>query len=104
MNRVAFVAFTSSLLLVGSAGCVGPAQIGADRETFKTVDALYTAVGLRDPEKVDQCAMKLKSLRDSGKVPEAAYKSLEAIVAQAKDGKWEPALERLSTFMEGQRR
>jgi hypothetical protein len=98
------VAFTSMLLVLGPWGCWGPPQIGADREAFKAVDALYTAVGLRDAGKVDQCRARLESLRDAGKIPEGAYASLESIIGEAKGGKWEPALEHLSKFMEGQRR
>ena len=104
MKRMVIIALISSLLVLGFRGCGGRPQIGADRETFKTVDALYTAVGLREVEKVDQCEARLTSLRDAGKIPEDAYTSLESIIAEAKDGKWEPALERLSRFMEGQRR
>jgi hypothetical protein len=83
-------------------GCGGPPQIGADRETFKTVDALYTAIGLRDAARVEQTGAKLKSLRDAGKIPERAYRSLESIIAESREQKWEPALARLSRFMEGQ--
>jgi hypothetical protein len=103
MNR-AIAGFTSALLALVPVGCGGPPQIGADRDTFKAVDALYTAVGLRDPRLVDQCAEKLKTLRDAGKIPEDASRSLESIIAEAKGGKWEPAQERLSNFMEGQHR
>jgi hypothetical protein len=83
-------------------GCGGPPQIGADREAFKTVDALYTAIGLRDATRVEQIGAKLRSLRDAGKLPERAYRSLESIIEESREQKWEPALGRLSRFMEGQ--
>jgi hypothetical protein len=104
MNRTAIVAVMSSLLVLALGGCGGPPQIGAEKDTFKAVDALNTAVGLRDPKLVDRCEAKLKGLRDAGKIPEAASKSLDSIIAEAKGGKWEPAQERLSRFMAGQRR
>jgi len=104
MIRTAIAGIALSLFALGIVGCGRPPQIGGDKETFKTVDALYTAVSLRDAGKVDQCAAKLKSLRDADKLPEAASRSLDAIIAQTKDGQWEPALEQLSTFMEGQSR
>ncbi len=104
MNRMVIAGFASSLLALGLGGCGDPPQIGADREAFKAVDALYTAVGLRDAGKIDQCGAELKSLQEAGKVPEDVYKSLESISAEAKDGRWETAQERLSKFMEGQRR
>jgi hypothetical protein len=97
------VAATILLLVLPLAGCGGPPQIGADRETFQTVDALYTAVGLRDAARVEQTGAKLKSLRDAGKIPERAYRSLELVIAESRERKWEPALDRLTRFMEGQR-
>jgi hypothetical protein len=103
MNRV-IAGLTLALLALVPVGCGGPTQIGADKDTFKAVDALYTAVGLRDARLVVLCEEKLKSLRGAGKIPEAASGSLESIIAEAKGGKWEPAQERLSKFMEGQRR
>jgi hypothetical protein len=96
-------AATLLLLVVLPGGCGGPPQIGADRETFRTVDALYTAIGLRDAARVEQTGATLKSLRDAGKIPEQAYRSLESIIAESRERKWEPALDHLSRFMEGQR-
>lgn len=104
MKRAAFGVFALALFATMLSSCGAPPQIGTDKETFKGVDALYTAVGLRDVGKIDQCMAKLKSLQEAGKMPESAYKSVDAISVDAKAGKWELALERLSKFMEGQRR
>ncbi len=96
----------AALMLLGivTGGCGSHAQIGADPETFKTVDALYTAVSLRDPKLVDQCAGKLKELQAAGKLPEAAYATLDGLMGEAKSGGWESAQDRLARFMEAQRR
>jgi hypothetical protein len=94
----------AAILMMPIVGCGGPPQIGADKEAFKTVDALYTAVGLRDVAKLEDCGSRLRGLKESGKLPEDAWKTLEAIINQAKGGAWEPAQESLSNFMEGQRR
>jgi hypothetical protein len=91
------------LLVLALGGC-GQPQIGADKEAFKTVDALYTAVSLREPKLVDGCEQRLKSLREEGKLPEAASNALVSIIAETRDGKWEPAFDHLSVFMQGQRR
>lgn len=104
MNRRVFGVFASAVLASTLSGCWGPPQMGTDKEAFKAVDALFTATGLRDAGKVDQCMANLKALHEAGKMPESAYKSVVAISADAKAGKWEVALERLSKFMEGQRR
>jgi hypothetical protein len=86
-----------------SAGC-GPAQIGEDQGAFKAVDALYTAVSLRDERLLAQCEKTLGELVASGQLPEAAAGSLDAIVAEAKGGHWESAQAHLGDFMRGQRR
>jgi hypothetical protein len=94
----------SLVLILSIPGCWSPPQIGPDRETFKAVDALYTAISLRDPKLVESCVSRLTDLRSAGKVPEAAFVSLDSIVVEAREGKWEPSQERLAGFMEGQRR
>jgi hypothetical protein len=103
MHRTLRTITWSSLFLLGFGGC-GPPQIGANKEAFKTVDALYTAVGLRDTKLIDQCETKLKGLHEAGALPAAAWTSLDSIIAEAKEGKWEQSMERLSALMEGQRR
>lgn len=92
------------LFLSAVVGCGGPAQIGPDREAFTTIDALYTAVSLREPTQVDRCASTLASLRDQKKLPEPAHDALRAIIAEAKEGAWESSQSKLRQFMLGQRR
>jgi hypothetical protein len=104
MNRRASLIVACCLLTLVQTGCGRAPQLGGDRDTFKAVDALYTAVSLRDSSLLDQSAASLQGLRAAGKLPEAAARSLDAIVAEARSGKWGPAFERLSTFMEAQRR
>src|SRR5262245_24766994 len=104
MIRAAIRKLALASLVLAMGGCWGEPQIGADRDSFKTVDALYTAVSLRDPKLVGQCELKLKELYGTLKLPDSASSSLESIIAEAKSGNWEPAQERLSRFMEGQRR
>src|SRR3954451_2368565 len=98
------VALTSFVAAVSLSGCWSPAQIGPDRDTFKAVDALYTAISLREPGLVESCSSRLGDLKAAGKLPEAASASLESIIHEAKEGRWEPSQERLASFMEGQRR
>ncbi len=87
-----------------ASGCFGPPQMGPDREAFTTIDALFTAVSLREPTRVDRCAEGLSKLHDAGKLPKPAHDALAAIIAEAKGGQWEPAQERLREFMLAQRR
>lgn len=101
-SRTRFSIVALLVLLLAWAGC-GPPQLGADREAFKQVDALFTAVSLRDPGQLDRAESGLQSLRTAGKLPDAAADRLAAIVAEARAGRWEPAQEQLRAFMEGQR-
>ncbi len=92
------------LLTALAPGCFGPPQMGPDGEAFKTIDALYTAVSLREPVHVDRCSGRLSKLREAGKLPASAHDALAAIIAEAKGGLWEQAQSRLRDFMLGQRR
>jgi hypothetical protein len=85
-------------------GCGAP-QIGPDDEAFQTVDALYTAVSLRDPVQTERCAKTLGSLHDAGRLPDDAYRKLSAIIAIADSDRdsWEKARVALRDFIKGQR-
>jgi hypothetical protein len=104
MRQRYWIRMSSTLLILALGGCGGPPQIGENKEAFKTVDALYTAVGLRDAKLIAQCEAKLKGLHDAGSLPAGASSSLSSIIAEAKDAKWERSMERLTVFMEGQHR
>ena len=79
-------------------------QMGGDEDVFRTVDALYTAVRMRDEARLAQCEKLLHSYREAGKLPKGSADYLDGIIAKAKSGKWEAATERLYDFMLAQRR
>ena len=91
------------LIALGIGGC-SPPQIGPDKATFKAVDALYTAVSLRELKYLERSEKALQELKAQGKLPESAARSLDAIIAEARGGDWEPAQRRLGDFMRGQTR
>jgi len=93
----------TALIALGVGGC-SPPQIGQDKETFKAVDYLYTAVSLRAPKHLERCEKSLHDLKAQGKLPDSAAQALDAIIAQAREGDWEPAQRRLGDFMRGQTR
>ena len=93
-----------AVLLVALHYFTQPPQMGVDDDVFKTVDALYTAISLRDPKLLDQCDGRLRELKDEKKLPEAAGTLLDAVIAKARGGKWEDAQSRLGDFMRGQKR
>ncbi|WP_406697506.1 hypothetical protein V5E97_01480 [Singulisphaera sp. Ch08] len=104
MNRSPLPRRVACLLVLAFSGCGRPPQIGEDRAAFKAVDALYTAVSLRDPKLLDQCEGELRSLQAKGGLSEAAGGVLGTIITKAKEGEWETSQSRLGDFMRGQRR
>ncbi len=103
MRRLHGATAVALLAALALAGC-GPTQIGPDAEAFKAVDALYTAISLREPERVDSCVETLRSLHKDGRLDEAAFEELSKMSDEAKGGEWEPVQSRLASFMRGQRR
>ena len=93
-----------AVLLVALHYFTQPPQMGVDDDVFKTVDALYTAVRMKDEVKLGQCEKRLHSHRDAGKLPESPAAFLDGIIAKARAGKWDSATERLYDFMLAQRR
>ncbi len=81
-----------------------PPQMGTDEDAFKTVDALYTAVRLKDEAKVASCEHRLHAYRDAGKLPKSSAGFLDGVIAKARAGNWDSAVERLYEFMLAQRR
>ncbi len=104
MSKCWRIAVVAALLGVVASGCGGPPQLGPDREAFRTVDAMFTAVSLREVPPLERCEAKLKALNEAGKLPGSAYNALESIAEEAKGGHWESAQGRLREFMRGQRR
>lgn len=99
--RVGRVALT--LVALGLFGCGRAPSIGDDKAAFQEVDALFTAVSLRDAGQLDRCESRLHDLKSHGKLPDAAAARLDAIVAQARSGGWTTAQSELRSFMLGQR-
>jgi hypothetical protein len=85
-------------------GCGRAPQMGADEDTFRAVDALYTAVTARNEKLLKDCEKRLHGLKESGKLPPEAATQLDGIIATARSGRWQPAAERLHAFMSAQRR
>ena len=81
-----------------------PPQMGVDPDVFETVDALYTAVRLKDAGRVTACEQRLHAARDAGKLPASAAGHLDGVIGRARDGGWQAAAERLYDFMLAQRR
>ena len=107
-QRVAVWVLVACGLLLGGAVLAyfltRPPQMGTSERTFNTVDALYTAVRLKDEAKVTACERRLHEYRDAGELPADAARTLDDIIATARGGGWDAATERLYEFMLAQRR
>ena len=79
-----------------------PPSVGNDKNVLKEVDALYTAVRVKDQKLVDQCANQLAALKAAGELPDDAATALTEIIASAHGGEWQTAVENLSWFIKGQ--
>jgi hypothetical protein len=81
-----------------------PPQVGGNKESLKAVEALYTAVGSHNPERLAQCEEQLHTLRDDGKLPRAAADYLDGLIRTARGGNWRGATRKIFDFMRAQRR
>ena len=93
-----------ALLVVAGRYFTQPPQMGVDDDVFKTVDALFTAVQMKDEAKLTQCEQRLHAYRDAGKLKDRPAKYLDGVIAKARAGSWQDAAERLYEFMLAQRR
>ena len=99
---------TAALLLAACAalylGC-GPApQLGASPEVFKTVDALFTAIGNRDAQRIGECEHRLHEANKAGTLPDDAWDQLATVIKDTRSSQWQNAAETLYDFMMDQRR
>lgn len=80
-----------------------PPQLEVDEQVFNTVDALFTAITARDSDRLHECEERLDTYYEEGRISDKVAHSLDVVIEQAHDGKWEPAARRLYDFMLGQR-
>src|SRR5262245_24434830 len=79
-------------------------QVGSDDESFRTLDALYTAVTSRNLDRLSATEARLKGLREQNRLPAPAADRIDAIISQARSGEWLPAAKELHAFVSAQRR
>ena len=95
----------AGLLLVGYLllvpGCGGPPALESE-EAFSTADALYTAVTSRRTELLEKSGSRLLELKDTGKLSNEAFESLNQIIERARSGDWQVAAEELDSFIRQQ--
>ncbi|WZO98925.1 hypothetical protein EP7_000516 [Isosphaeraceae bacterium EP7] len=99
IRRVELLAALLLSCTVMAAGCGRAPAIGPDKEVFTTIDALYTAVSMKDAGQLERNATSLNRFHEAGRLPDGAHEALAAIVFEAKGGEWEPARQKLRDFM-----
>jgi len=103
MIRVFRISSLAVLLLVAQAGCSGTPQLNGDEESLGAADALWTAVTAKRSDLLDKSAARIDELHTAGNLPDEAYQSLQAVIAQAREGQWAEARKALKAFVKGQR-
>ena len=106
-NRIAWGLaglLTLMIIVVLVRGMLSTPQLGTDEEVFRTVDALFTAVNSRNKSHLEDSAQRLKTYRESGKLPATAAKKIDAIIDLAKADRWSESAHQLYDFMLAQRR
>jgi hypothetical protein len=79
------------LLLIAAliTGCRGPSP--DDRENRRALDAILTAITLKNRRLLDESFERAKLRRDAGQFGGGDFESIEAFVAEARIGKWAEA-------------
>lgn len=98
-----FAAAAFLALLVAS-GCGKPPQLGDNAEGLKASDALWTAIGTRNPDLLKSCSENIARLSTAGDLTPEVTELLQNVIRKAEGGDWEAARAELKKFIKGQRR
>jgi hypothetical protein len=93
----------SLLGLLLTAGCNRTPQMGGNEECMTAVDALWTAINVKQTELLDHSQAEIERLHTSGAMPDGAFENLSSIVTTARAGQWPAARAALRQFIRGQR-
>lgn len=88
------------LCLLVLAGCGGPSD--GERENRKTFEFLLTAVSLKNAKELEKDAKRIEERHAAGKLSDARYRDLQAIVETARAGDWGGAERMAYEFREAQ--
>ena len=77
------------VLAVFIGGCHGPTQ--DDRENRKAVDAVLTAITIKNARLLEDAAGRVKARRDAGAITAEQYQGIVAFVEKARKRDWAAA-------------
>jgi len=75
----------AGLALLAS-GCRGPTP--EDRDNRIALDAILTAITMKNPRLLDESAKRAKARHDAGQLTDEQYQGMEAFIAKARGGDW----------------
>jgi hypothetical protein len=76
-------------LAVLASGCRGPTP--QDRENRRALDAILTAITMKNARLLEDSATRVKARHDAGHLTDAEYEGMEAIISKARGGDWSGA-------------
>jgi hypothetical protein len=86
-------------MVVALAGCWGePSE--RELKNRRELEALLTAVSLKNRKELDRDARRIEERRASGELSEAPYRTLQEIVEKARAGDWGAAEKQAYDFRE----
>lgn len=85
-------------------GCGSPPQVFHEEQTYKTIDALWTALSTKRSDLLEATAADLNRLNAEGKLSPEGLAALSPILEKARRSEWQPAMVDLKAFIQGQRR
>ena len=68
-------------------GCGGEPSV-RDLKNRRELEALLTAISLKNQKELDKDIQRIEDRHDSGELSDARYKDLQAIIQKAKAGDW----------------
>jgi hypothetical protein len=76
-------------ILVVSAGCGGPPQVGA--KNYRLIESLRTAISARRSDWLEDNARLASKRREAGQLDDEQFAAFESIIALARAGNWADA-------------
>ena len=104
--RMRRVRLLGALLLFASCwtavtGCGRYPQV-QNRASIELIAALRTACSSQRTDRLDRCAEAIEERRAAGELPDVEYDAFQAIIVQARAGKWKEAEMETYRFQEAQ--
>ncbi len=88
-RRLIFRAFCGIALALVAAGCSAPTE--AERDNRRLVDALLTAITMKNAEWLDEASQLTDERHRDGHLTDDEFDELNAVIETAKSGKWSDA-------------